>query len=129
VTRTPLLATAAATGLVLVLALWLPLVTLKEPVFTPIQRMTKRAFDLLVTTVFMIPALPVMAMIALAIKLEDGGPVLFNQERVGEGRRTFKMCKFRSMRTLDNGNVVKQATKDDPRITRFGTIIDRKSVV
>lgn len=117
----------------------IPLVTLKEPVLSPMQRLTKRVFDLILTVLLLIPALPVMIVIAIAIKLDDGGPILFFQERVGEGRKNFLMFKFRSMRTdahLFDADVIKidhqgriiHKTPDDPRVTRVGRFIRRTSL-
>lgn len=116
-----------------------PLVTLKEPVLTPFQRLTKRVFDVIVTSLLLIPALPVMLAIAVAIKLDDGGPILYFQDRVGEGRKLFKMIKFRSMRTdadkleaevitINEQGYYVHKIPDDPRVTRVGRFIRRTSL-
>ncbi|PYJ64517.1 MAG: sugar transferase, partial [Verrucomicrobia bacterium] len=64
---------------------------------------------------------PIIGLIALAIKMDDGGPVLFNQDRVGRGGRNFRCYKFRTMilgaEAIGNGLTV---TADDSRITRVG---------
>ena len=86
--------------------------------------MLKRAFDVLVSGAGLIVLSPISLLIALAIKLDDGGPVLFSQERVGLNGRVFKAHKFRSMivdAERDTGAV--QATADDPRITRVGRLL------
>ena len=86
--------------------------------------MLKRAFDVLVSGAGLIVLSPISLLIALAIKLDDGGPVLFSQERVGLNGRVFKAHKFRSMivdAERDTGAV--QATLDDPRITRVGRVL------
>jgi len=84
----------------------------------------KRAFDVLVSGAGLIVFSPISLLIAVAIKLDDGGPVLFSQERVGLNGRVFLAHKFRSM-VIDaerhTGAV--QATRDDPRVTRVGRII------
>ena len=86
--------------------------------------MLKRAFDVLVSGAGLIVFSPISLLIAVAIKLDDGGPVLFSQERVGLNGRVFLAHKFRSM-VIDaerhTGAV--QATRDDPRVTRVGRII------
>jgi lipopolysaccharide/colanic/teichoic acid biosynthesis glycosyltransferase len=64
---------------------------------------------------------PLWVVIALAIKLEDGGPVLFRQERWGQGKRPIRVYKFRTM--IPNADRTVQATKDDIRITRVGRIL------
>jgi lipopolysaccharide/colanic/teichoic acid biosynthesis glycosyltransferase len=84
----------------------------------------KRAFDVLVSVAGLVALSPISLLIALAIKLDDGGPVLFSQERVGMNGRVFKAHKFRSMvvdAERETGAV--QATLDDPRITRVGRIL------
>jgi exopolysaccharide biosynthesis polyprenyl glycosylphosphotransferase len=117
----------------------MPLLSLKEPTLAPFQRLTKRAFDLVLTSLLLIPALPLMAMIAAAIKLGSPGPVLFKQERVGEGGRLFGMYKFRSMVadaeqqrdevvTVDDEGRVYHKHADDPRVTRMGRFLRRFSL-
>jgi exopolysaccharide biosynthesis polyprenyl glycosylphosphotransferase len=87
----------------------------------------KRAFDVLVSSLLLLVALPVMVLTAIAIKLDSRGPVIYRQERVGLGGRTFLCLKFRSM-TVDaeKDGVARWATKDDARVTRVGAFI-RKS--
>ncbi len=80
----------------------------------------KRLFDLVSATVGLIALSPVFLIGALCIKLDDGGPVFFRQERIGRGGVPFRIWKFRSMRT-DTGNGGPQVTtRGDPRITRIG---------
>ncbi len=67
---------------------------------------------------------PLWLLFAAAIKLEDGGPVFYSQERVGFGGRTFEALKFRSMRTdAESGVGAVQAVEDDPRVTRVGRLM------
>jgi lipopolysaccharide/colanic/teichoic acid biosynthesis glycosyltransferase len=81
----------------------------------------KRLFDLVVATSALIVLAPVMALIALLIKLDDGGPVLYIQARVGQGLRKFRCIKFRTMiagaESVGNKLIV---TQNDPRVTRVG---------
>lgn len=89
-----------------------------------LSKTTKRALDLLVSTVLMILAAPFFALVAAAIKLDTPGAVFFSQERVGEYGRRFTLHKFRSMgenAEKESGPV--WAGKNDPRITRVGNII------
>jgi lipopolysaccharide/colanic/teichoic acid biosynthesis glycosyltransferase len=80
----------------------------------------KRLFDLVAATAGLIALSPVFVIGALCIKLDDGGPVFFRQERIGRGGVPFRIWKFRSMRT-DAGSGGPQVTKrGDPRITRVG---------
>lgn len=69
-----------------------------------------------------------MLIIAAIIKLTSPGPVLFKQDRYGMDGKKIKVWKFRTMRVMDNGEVVKQATKNDPRVTPFGAFLRRTSL-
>ncbi len=92
-------------------------------------RILKRAFDVAVAGGALIALSPLLIVIALMIKLEDGGPVLFIQRRLGRGNQFFDMFKFRSMREekLDHdGN--RSASRDDDRVTRIGAFIRRTSI-
>ncbi len=73
-------------------------------------------------------ALPAMVIIALAIKLDSAGPVFFRQRRHGYNHRVIEVLKFRTMRVLEDGDTVKQATKNDSRITRVGAFLRRTSL-
>lgn len=86
--------------------------------------MLKRAFDVLVSGAGLLVFSPVSLLIALAIKLDDGGPVLFSQERVGRHGRVFLAHKFRSM-VVDAEKLTGavQATVNDPRVTRVGRLL------
>ena len=92
-------------------------------------RIMKRAFDSLVAAGALIALSPLLLTVAALIKLEDGGPVLFIQRRLGRGNQFFDMYKFRSMRVerLDqDGN--RSASREDDRITRIGAFIRRTSI-
>lgn len=83
----------------------------------------KRPFDAGLSFVGLILSLPLWIVIPILIKLEDGGPVFYGQERVGKNGRIFKALKFRSMRTDAEKDGPKQAVEGDPRITRIGRIL------
>lgn len=113
----------------------MPLLTLREPVLDPLQRLIKRFFDLVVSATGLILALPMMAVITLAIKLDSPGPIIFKQQRVGENGRLFNMYKFRTM--IHDAGDLKQETPDgqlihkfydDPRVTRAGRFLRRTSL-
>ena len=101
-----------------------PLLLVKGTGLTPAQRVAKRTMDILLGSVALIIAAIPMLVVALAIKLEDGGPVFFRQKRMTRGGREFDILKFRSM-IVDaekySGAVL--AAGDDPRITKVGKII------
>ncbi len=71
---------------------------------------------------------PLLAFVALLIKLESPGPVLFRQSRGGLNGQAFTIFKFRSMRCQENGSKVVQAQRDDDRITTLGKIIRKTSI-
>lgn len=86
----------------------------------------KRIFDLAVSLIIMLISLPAMALTALAIYLESGGPVLYRQERVGQHGKPFTIMKFRSMRSdAEQDGKPRWAGKDDDRTTRVGRLIRR----
>jgi len=86
-------------------------------------RLVKRMLDLLLSAVGLVIAGPLMVLTALAVWLDSPGPVLYCQDRVGEGGRVFTLCKFRSMRTdAESGTPVWAKDKDD-RVTRVGRFI------
>lgn len=84
--------------------------------------------DTLLAGLVLVAALPLMALIAVAIKLDSPGPVLFRQRRGGIGGRPFMCLKFRTMRVLEDGPTIRQATRDDPRVTRVGAFLRRTSL-
>jgi len=117
----------------------MPLITLREPVLDPLQRFVKRVFDIAVSSVLLLGALPLLLAVALAIKIDSRGPVVFKQPRVGQSGQHFQMYKFRSMvadaeaqqaevdtRTID-GKIVHKM-RNDPRVTRIGGILRRLSI-
>jgi len=96
----------------------------REPI-SRLERLEKRAFDLIVGSLALLLLTPVLIIVAIAIKLDSPGPVFFLQRRLGFNQRPFQIIKFRSMRTLEDGSVVPQAKKDDPRITAVGAWLRR----
>ena len=88
------------------------------------RRLTKRCFDLFAACSLLLMAWPAMLLVALAVKLESKGPVIYRQVRVGEYGRHFEMVKFRSMRVdAESDGVARWATRDDDRSTRIGRFI------
>jgi len=87
---------------------------IKEPLL-------KRPFDALLSGLGLMFSAPLWGLIAFAIKLEDGGPIFFRQERWGQGKRPIRVYKFRTM--IPNADRMTQAAEDDPRITVVGRIL------
>ena len=101
-----------------------PMVLVRGSGLTLRQRLCKRALDLALVLIALIPAAPVMAFTALAIRLEDGGPVFYRQKRMTQKGREFSILKFRSMvpdAEKFSGAVL--ASENDPRITKVGRLI------
>jgi sugar transferase (PEP-CTERM system associated) len=94
-----------------------------------LRETAKRLFDLLVSTAMLVVCLPVMALTALLIKLESPGPVLYRQERVGQGCRNFTILKFRSMCVdAEKDGRPRWAQRNDSRVTRTGRFIRRTRI-
>lgn len=101
-----------------------PLFLVKGTGLTPAQSFFKRALDLIICIPALIVVSPIMLIVSIAIKLEDGGPVFYRQERVTLDGRPFNIIKFRSMIVDAEKNGVPQlASSRDPRITKVGAFI------
>lgn len=89
----------------------------------------KRALDIIVTLFVLIAISPALVLIAIAVKLDSPGPVLFRQERIGRGNRIFNILKFRSMRVENSDSRGATSTqRDDKRITRVGAFLRKTSL-
>lgn len=88
----------------------------------------KRAFDIAASLAGLILSLPIMVFVALAIRLDDGGSMIFRQERVGRGGKLFAILKFRTM--VENAAALGGTSTDrgDPRITRVGRVLRASSL-
>lgn len=117
----------------------LPMLDLRAPALSEYQRTIKRLFDLAVIGLLFIPTAFVMGIVALAIWLFEGRPILFKQKRAGEGGRLFTLYKFRTMipnaekmlfqvaKTDEQGNILHKQ-HDDPRVTPLGRFLRRFSL-
>jgi putative colanic acid biosynthesis UDP-glucose lipid carrier transferase len=106
----------------------LPAVSVCENPFYGVDGVIKRVIDLVVGSVLLACASIPMLLIAAAIKLTSPGPAIFKQKRYGLDGRPIEVWKFRSMRVCENGPVVTQATKHDPRVTPLGAILRKTSL-
>jgi undecaprenyl-phosphate galactose phosphotransferase/putative colanic acid biosynthesis UDP-glucose lipid carrier transferase len=93
-----------------------------------IERIVKRAIDISISLLALVFFIPLMALTALAIKLDGEGPIFFLQNRKGFNGREFVMFKFRTMTVQENGDVVTQATRNDPRVTGIGRLLRAASI-
>jgi putative colanic acid biosynthesis UDP-glucose lipid carrier transferase len=105
-----------------------PVVGLCETPFTGTNRLIKRLSDIVLAAVVLVLVAPVLLAITVGVKLSSPGPAIFRQRRNGLDGEEIVVYKFRSMRSQDDGAVVHQATKDDPRITPFGAFLRRTSL-
>jgi exopolysaccharide biosynthesis polyprenyl glycosylphosphotransferase len=116
-----------------------PLFTLRPPVFEGVQLAAKRSFDLVISTLMLVLITPVMALIALAVKLSSPGPVIYRSVRPGIGGKPFDCLKFRTMR--DNAEQIQDdleplnelsgalfKIRNDPRLTGIGRFLRRFSL-
>jgi len=119
----------------------IPLIGIRAPLIQGADRMIKRTFDLLCGGGVLLITAPLLALIAILVKLDSAGPVLFKQQRVGENGRLFWMYKFRTMTAdadqqavceyLPDGNGALQPVyklRHDPRVTRVGQVLRRLSL-
>ncbi len=95
---------------------------------TFLERTTKRFIDLLGAGAALVLLSPLLALVAVAIKLDSPGPVLFNQQRCGFNGRSFAIHKFRTMFVLEDGPSIIQAREVDSRVTRIGKWLRRTSI-
>jgi exopolysaccharide biosynthesis polyprenyl glycosylphosphotransferase len=112
---------------------------LRDPAIDGVQRLVKRLMDIVLSVLGLVLLSPVFLITAIAIKLQDGGPIFYKAERVGENGKTFQMWKFRSMvlgadkmqdsviQRDNQGNIVHKLS-NDPRVTRVGRFIRRTSI-
>jgi len=89
----------------------------------------KRLFDIFLSSIGLIGSAPLWLIFSLAIKLQDGGPVFYSQERVGKGGRIFRVIKFRSMiKDAEKATGPVQAVENDPRVTKVGRILRKTAM-
>jgi Undecaprenyl-phosphate glucose phosphotransferase len=100
---------------------------LRPPLSRP-QRAAKRMFDVVVAAAGLVILFPLLTLVAVAIKLDSPGPVLFRQTRHGYNNETIQVFKFRSMTQLEDGDEFVQAAPNDSRVTRVGAILRRTNI-
>jgi putative colanic acid biosynthesis UDP-glucose lipid carrier transferase len=106
----------------------IPAVSILDTPFHGLGGWVKRLEDIVVGSLILaLIALPMLA-VAVGVKLTSSGPVFFRQKRYGLNGKEIRVLKFRTMKVMEDGANVKQATKDDPRVTPFGKLLRRTSV-
>jgi len=105
-----------------------PVVSVRDTPYFGVRGLIKRLSDILIASLILLLASPVMALIAVGIKLTSPGPVLFKQRRYGLDGEEISVYKFRSMTVTEDGDRIVQAKKRDPRVTPFGKFLRRSSL-
>lgn len=88
----------------------------------------KRVVDIVGALIALLVFLPLLVCVAMAVRLESGGPVIFKQRRTGHCGRIFTIYKFRTMTVAEDSQVVRQATRDDARVTAVGAVLRKLSL-
>lgn len=96
--------------------------------FDGVGAVIKRVEDIVIGSIITLMISPILLVVAVGVKMSSPGPILFKQDRYGLGGKKIKVWKFRSMKVMENSDVVTQATKNDPRVTKFGAFIRRTSL-
>ena len=99
-----------------------------RPPLSQLQRVAKRVFDVLVAAAGLAVLSPLLTIVAIAVKLDSPGPVLFRQTRHGYNNETIKVFKFRSMTKLEDGDQFVPAVRNDSRVTRVGAVLRRTNI-
>ncbi len=103
-------------------------VEMQRAPMTLAERSVKRLLDVLVAGAALLLVAPLLIITAIAIRIETRGPVLFKQTRNGFNNRPFKILKFRSMRVMEDGEAIRQASRYDDRVTGVGKLIRKLSI-
>jgi len=106
----------------------IPVVGLTVTPFTGVNGLIKRLSDVVLSVVILVLISPVLAAVALGVKFSSPGPIIFKQRRTGLDSEVINVYKFRSMTVEENGTHVLQATRNDPRVTKFGAFIRKTSL-
>ena len=106
----------------------MPVVALTESPTLGVSGIGKRISDVIIAGLILLLIWPVLLILAAGVKLSSPGPVIFKQRRYGLDGQEILVYKFRSMRVCDDGAVIQQAGRCDPRTTRFGAFIRRTSL-
>ena len=106
----------------------MPVLAVCETPFSGMNGVVKRASDIVLATLILLLISPVLAAIAIGVKTTSPGPALFRQRRYGLDGREIVVYKFRSMTVAEDGAVVRQATRNDSRVTPFGAFLRRTSL-
>ncbi len=93
-----------------------------------LARSLKRTLDLLLALPLLVLLAPLFVAVTVAVRLDSAGPAFFRQRRLGRNGRIFRILKFRTLHVIEDGDQIRQVTKDDPRLTRIGAFLRRTSI-
>jgi putative colanic acid biosynthesis UDP-glucose lipid carrier transferase len=105
-----------------------PVISVCESPFTGSNGIIKRASDIILSLLILLLISPLLLLIAIAIRLDSPGPIIFKQRRYGLDGEEILVYKFRSMRVCEDGDTIRQAQKGDSRITRVGAFLRKNSL-
>jgi len=105
-----------------------PVVAVCETPFTGISGLIKRSSDIVLSLLIIALVSPLLLLIALSVKLSSPGSVIFRQRRYGLDGQEIIVYKFRTMKVMEDGAAIRQASRDDPRVTRLGALLRRTSM-
>jgi putative colanic acid biosysnthesis UDP-glucose lipid carrier transferase len=105
-----------------------PVISVCESPFTGSNGIVKRASDIVLSLIILTLISPLLLLIAIAIRLDSSGPIIFKQRRYGLDGEEILVYKFRSMRVCEDGDTIRQAEKGDSRITRIGAFLRKNSL-
>ncbi len=104
------------------------LIDVKEQPLADWSRVVKAVEDYVLAALLLVALFPLMVLIAAAVRLDSAGPIIFRQRRRGLNHDIFEVFKFRTMSVVEDGSNVRQASRDDPRVTRVGRVLRRMSL-
>jgi putative colanic acid biosynthesis UDP-glucose lipid carrier transferase len=99
-----------------------------ETPFVGHRGLVKRAMDVVIASITVVVLSPLLLLIGLLVKLSSPGPVIFRQRRYGLDGEEIRILKFRTMTVVEDGSHIRQATRDDERVTRVGRVLRRYSL-
>jgi len=108
--------------------LGMPVVAMCETPFYGYRGVVKRVMDLVIASLALLVLSPLLLLVALLVKVTSPGPVLFRQRRYGLDGDEIRVYKFRTMKVTEDGGEIRQASRDDPRITSIGRVLRRYSI-
>ncbi|MBP7609766.1 MAG: undecaprenyl-phosphate glucose phosphotransferase [Steroidobacteraceae bacterium] len=108
--------------------LGVPVVSMCETPFVGHRGLVKRAMDVVIASITVVVLSPLLLLIGLLVKLSSPGPVIFRQRRYGLDGEEIRILKFRTMTVVEDGSLIRQATRDDERVTRVGRVLRRYSL-